>query len=104
MITSRLAGENRVPGVLQGRKKETVKVFLQSIPKRLKQTIVSVCSDLYAGFLNAVREVLGQRMRIVVDRFHVARLYRKGLETLRKQEMRRLKKAWNPPTIRHCAA
>jgi hypothetical protein len=26
-----------------------------------------------------------------VDRFHVARLYRKGLDTLRKQELKRLK-------------
>lgn len=104
LITSRLAGENRVLGVLQGRKKETVKAFLQSIPKRLRQTIISVCSDLYVGFLNAAREVLGKRMRIVVDRFHVARLYRKGLDTLRKQEMKRLKKVWHRQTIRHCAA
>ncbi len=29
---------------------------------------------------------------IVVDRFHVAKLYRKGLESLRKKEMKRLKK------------
>lgn len=104
IITSRLAGENRVLGVLSGRKKETIKAFLQSIPKRLKQTIVSVCSDLYVGFLNAVREVLGKKMRIVIDRFHVARLYRKGLDTLRKQEMRRLKKAWISPPTRHCEA
>ena len=104
LITSRLAGENRLVGVLQGRKKETVKAFLQSIPGPLRKTIVSVCSDLYTGFLNAVREVFGKRMRIVVDRFHVARLYRKGLETLRKQEMKRLKKVWNPQTIGHCVA
>ena len=27
----------------------------------------------------------------MVDRFHVAKLYRKGLDTLRKQELKRLK-------------
>jgi hypothetical protein len=30
---------------------------------------------------------------MVIDRFHVAKLYRKGVDTLRKQELRRLKKA-----------
>ncbi|CAA6809023.1 MAG: ISBma1, transposase, partial [uncultured Thiotrichaceae bacterium] len=104
LITSRLAGENRILGVLKGREKETVKAFLQSIPKPLRRAVQSVCSDLYVGFLNAAREVFGKRMRIVADRFHVARLYRKGLDTLRKQEMRRLKKVWSQRPIRHCVA
>ena len=104
LITSRLRGENRVLCTLEGRKKDTVKSFLQSIPKRLRQTVSSVCSDLYIGFLNAAREVFGKKMRIVVDRFHVARLYRKGFDTLRKQEMKRLKKVWTHRPIRHYVA
>ena len=31
-------------------------------------------------------------MQVVVDRFHVAKLYRKGLDELRKKELKRLKK------------
>ena len=42
--------------------------------------------------MNAAREVFGQRIRIVADRFHLAKLYRKGVDALRKQEMKRLKK------------
>jgi len=35
--------------------------------------------------------VFGKRTKIVVDRFHVAKLYRKGLDTLRIKELKRLK-------------
>ena len=34
---------------------------------------------------------MGQSIRIVVDRFHIAKLYRKSVETVRKEEMKRLK-------------
>jgi len=44
---------------------------------------------MYDGFINAAKEVFGDK--VVVDRFHVAKLYRKGLETLRKKELMRLK-------------
>ena len=37
--------------------------------------------------------MFGKRVRIVADRFHVAKLYREGLENLRKQELRRLQRA-----------
>jgi len=66
---------------------------LKSIPKRLKETVVSVSSDMYDGFINASKEVFGKRVRIVIDRFHVAKLYRKIVDNIRKQEMRKLKKS-----------
>ena len=91
IVSARTDGQIELLAVLQDRKKETVKKFLQSIPDRLRKTIKSVCSDLYDGFINAAKEVFGKRTRIVVDRFHVAKLYRKGLDSLRKQELRRLK-------------
>ncbi len=41
---------------------------------------------MYDGFIHAAQEVFGKRVKIVIDRFHVAKLYRKGLDTLRKHE------------------
>jgi len=78
--------------VLKGREKSTVKAFLSSIPKRLMKTILVVCSDLYEGYINAAKEVFGKGIPIVLDRFHIAKLYRKGLDELRKREMKRLRK------------
>ena len=83
-------GELTVLAVLPDRCKETVKGFLASIPERLKATITRACTDMYDGFINAVREVL-PHARVVVDRFHVAKAYRACADRLRKQELKRLK-------------
>jgi transposase len=91
IITARLAeGRTAILAVLPDRQKDTVIEFLRSIPERLKQSIHTVCCDMYEGFTEAVREELPWA-RIVIDRFHVARAYREGLDELRKQELRRLK-------------
>jgi transposase len=92
LITSRTQTELRILGVLKGREKVTIKAFLQGIPKKLRKTIVGICTDMYDGFINAAKEVFGKRVPIIVDRFHVAQLYRKCLVSLRKQELKRLRK------------
>ena len=79
-----------VLAVLKDRKRETVEAFLASIPERLKTTIHTVCTDMYVGYVNAAREQLPQ-VRIVVDRFHVARAYRDCADEVRKLELKRLK-------------
>ena len=92
IVTGRLADETCILGVLADRKKSTVKTFLSGMPRKLRKTIKAVCSDMYDGFIHAAQEVFGKRVKIVIDRFHVAKLYRKGLDTLRKHELQRLKK------------
>jgi transposase len=92
IVTARLVdGRVAILAVLPDRQKDTVVEFLRSIPERLKQSVHTVCCDMYEGFTEAVREELSYA-RIVIDRFHVARAYRDGLDDLRKQEVGRLKK------------
>lgn len=91
IVTARIDDETIILGVLKNRKKETVKAFLQTIPRHLRKTVHSVCCDMYDGFINAAKEVFGKRVKIIIDRFHVSQLYRKGLDNLRKKELRRLK-------------
>jgi len=95
IVSSHTEGETRVLGVLPDRKKETVVQFLNQIPDKLKATIESVATDMYEGYLNAAKESLGENVEIVIDRFHVAQTYRKGADTLRKQEQKRLKQELN---------
>lgn len=83
-------GEPAILAVLEGRKKETVLAFLESIPDHLRATVEEVCTDLYDGFISAAQEVLPQA-RVVADRFHVAKLYRAALDDLRKSEMKELR-------------
>ncbi len=92
IVSARLPDDElAILGVLANRKKETVKAFLESIPPKLRSTIRTVCSDLYEGYLQAVHEVL-PKARQVIDRFHVAKLYREATDSLRKSELKRLKK------------
>jgi transposase len=84
-------GAVHLVAVLADRKKETVRRFLESLPKRIKRSLKTVCTDLYEGSVEAVKAVLGQ-VQIVVDRFHLAKLYRACADQLRKQETKRLKK------------
>ncbi len=90
VVTVLKASGVEILGLLQDRTKETVVAFVQSIPQRLKATVQSVCMDMYVGYANAVQEQLPQAKR-TVDRFHVARAYRDCADTVRKQEMKRLK-------------
>ncbi len=79
-----------VIAVLPDRLKETVKTFLESIPAPLRKTVKTVCTDMYDGFVKAASEVFGNRV-VVVDRYHISKLYREPLDRLRIEEMKRLK-------------
>ncbi|WP_146876589.1 transposase, partial [Halovibrio variabilis] len=46
--------------------------------------------DMYDGFINAVREAL-PHADIVIDRFHVAKHYNKGVDDLRKATLKTLR-------------
>jgi transposase len=91
LVTTPTARGVEVLGVLPDRRKETVVAFLGSMPQRLRATVQTLCTDMYRSYVEAAREVL-PGIRVVVDRFHVARLYRDCADTVRKTEVRRLKK------------
>lgn len=92
IITARLRnGQVKVLTVLPNRKKKTVKKFLRSIPQRLRETIHSICVDMYQHYIDAVKEVWGNEVRIVVDRYHVAKKYQDCADKLRKKELKRLR-------------
>lgn len=83
-------GEVHLLAVLPDRRKATVAAFLASIPPARQAQITTVCTAMWEGYVTAAQEMLPQAS-IVVDRFHGARHYRDGVDTLRKQELRRLR-------------
>lgn len=91
LITSRVDNKTRVLAVIKGREKTKIKAFLCNIPKRLKRTISGICCDMYEGYVNAAKEVFNDKVPVIVDRFHVAKLYRTCLVELRKSELSRLR-------------
>ena len=85
------AGELYLLAVLPDRLKATVISWLHTIPVAIRAQFTTVCCDIWEGYISAVEEVLPDAT-IVIDRFHVARQYRKAVDELRKQEVQRLRK------------
>jgi transposase len=96
LVTTRKAdAEIALLGVLPDRKKETVAAFLRTIPAPLRATIRAVCTDMYEGYVNAVKEEVPQAS-VVVDRFHVAQAYRDCADRLRREVQSELKAVLQP--------
>lgn len=85
------SGALHVLAVLPDRLKATVLAWLLTMPHAIRAQITTVCTDIWEGYISAAAEVL-PNATIVLDRFHVMRHARDGVDTLRKQEVRRLKK------------
>ena len=80
--------------IVSTRVEDKVKI-LAILSDRKKETVTTVCSDMYDGYINAAKEVFGNKIKVVIDRFHIAKNYRSCVDTLRKQELKRLKKELN---------
>lgn len=91
LISSRHNGVISILGVIKGKKYEAIKGFLGSIPKKKRKTITAICVDMCDSYISAVKDELGTDIPIVVDRFHVAKLYRKAITKLRCDELKRLR-------------
>ena len=96
LITCRNDGVVRLLSVISGREKASIKAPLKSIPKKLKKTVEAVCTDMYDGYVNAARQVFRKKIIIVIDRFHVAKLYRKCLDKFRQKVLSDLKQTLTP--------
>lgn len=78
-----------------------------TIPQRLQATIHTFCTDIWDAYLGAAAEFIAAhpaiRARIVIDRFHVAKNYRAAFDTLRQQELRRLRRELPKETYQEVA-
>jgi transposase len=96
ITTQQADGHVAVLAVLPDRKKKTVRQFLETIPPRLWGTMETACTDMWEGYVNAVKEFAEAHsevsIEVVVDRYHVAKNYRDCVDKVRKRECRRLKK------------
>jgi transposase len=92
LITYRIYDKVHILGGVKGREKAEIVAFLRCIPRKLRNTVLAVCCDLYDGYMNACKEVFKNKVPVVADRFHVQKLYRKSLVALRKSELKRLKR------------
>jgi transposase len=91
IVTSHHNHKTTILSVIKGREKHTIAAFLSTIPKILQRTLNGVCCDLHEGYINAAKETFNKATPVIADRFHVAKLYRRCLISLRKSELARLR-------------
>ncbi len=95
VTTQQSDGHVAVLAVLPDRKKKSVRQFLETIPKRLRRTMDTVCTDMWEGYSNAAKEFAAAHpavsINVVVDRYPVAKNYRDCVDKVRKRERAHLK-------------
>ncbi len=85
IVTDRTSEWINILVFLEDRLAETVDNFLNKIPKRLKDTVHTVCVGIQDSYIKAIKNVFYlKKVKIVIDRFHVAKNYRKAVDELRK--------------------
>jgi len=83
----------RVLEVLPNRSKEAVRDYLQENQANgLLAQVVEVTTDMWDGYVQAVREVFGERVRVTIDRFHVMKNFQDHLTAARREIQRSLPK------------
>lgn len=92
LVTGRYENANQILAVIRGKEKASIQAFLCSISKKKRKTIAAACVDMYDNYIEAAKAVFGDSIPIIVDRFHVVKLYRREITKLRSQELKRLKK------------
>ena len=70
--------------VLKDRKKETLKEYLQKLPKKTKDNILSICIDMWKPYRICLEKVFPTKI-IIVDRFHVSKELNKAVDNVRKE-------------------
>lgn len=89
--------QGTVIDILDDRKKETLKEWLNTNKNKLK-TVRSISMDMWEPFINAVLETIeGANNKVCFDRFHVAGHFGKALDKIRATEHRELGKNGTSP-------
>lgn len=83
----------RVLEVLKNRSKEAVRDYLrQGRAGGWLDQVIEVTTDMWDGYVEAVREALGEKVRITIDRFHVMKNFQDHLTAARREIQRHLPK------------
>jgi len=85
----------KILAVLDGRKKEDLDPFLQSIPRERLLGLDSICIDMGASYFAALKAIINDETVfnnvVTIDRFHVAKLVGEKVDKRRKKLVAELK-------------
>ena len=87
---------SRVLDLVPERKLEAAKTLLQTLTPSQRVSVKAVAMDMWPAFMSATRQCLPQA-DIVHDKFHVSKYLGEAVDTVRKQEHRRLSQVGTSP-------
>ncbi len=91
MLIDRTNG--RVLDVLESREKAVIIAWLKAVVSRgLLAHLEEVTTDMWDGYVEAVKEVFGVAVRVTIDRFHVMANFQEWLTDARREIQRALPK------------
>jgi len=83
--------EGNVLHVGSDRRKETLKAWYESLTEEQRESIQSVCMDMWPAYINATLESLPEAQeKIAFDKFHVAKYLGEAVDKVRRQEHKAL--------------
>jgi transposase len=83
----------RVLDVLENRDKASIIAYLVAAKASgLLAQLEEVTTDMWDGYVTAVRDVFGETVRVTIDRFHVMKNFQENLTDARRQIQRELAK------------
>jgi transposase len=83
----------RILEVLPNRSKDAVREYLErSRAAGLLAQVIEVTTDMWDGYVEAAREVFGDRVLLTIDRFHVMKSFQDHLTAARREIQRSLPK------------
>jgi transposase len=89
--------KSTVEWVGEGRRKETLDAFFESLRPEQREAIEAVGVDMWDPFIASILEhVPGGSEKLVFDRFHIAKHANEGVDKVRKSESRELWKDGDP--------
>ncbi len=80
----------RVLSVVDGRTRDAVDAHFAAIPPESRESVEVVAMDMWPPYIDAAARWL-PKAQICLDRFHAARNLGEGVNTVRKQEHKRLR-------------
>lgn len=78
--------------VLEDRLKDTLIAYFKDLPRSVRGSLQYISIDMWEGYYQAAVEVFGQRVKIVIDRFHVMKNLNAALTKCRREIQRGMSK------------
>jgi transposase len=94
------AGCRRLLWVGRDRTEKTLQSFFDVLDWAVVPGLKYVCSDMWKGYLNVIRERAGDAVH-VLDRYHIMARLNKAIDEVRAGEARRLKQDEYEPILKH---